>query len=76
MVSKSSNQNRETAREKLVRIFSDHAWHTTKELVRHAGHTFHVAIFHARRSGHAIERRRHPTVAHQHQYRAPDGLNG
>lgn len=58
--------------EKLYYVLSDSRWHSTKELVRRVGHSFAVAKFKLVQYGHQIEKRRHPNLRHQFQYRLDD----
>lgn len=66
---RTTDSHRSTKAEKLYHVLSDGHWHSTKELVRRVGHTFHVAKFKLILFGHMIERRPHQTKLWQHQYR-------
>lgn len=61
--------SRITKAEKLLTVLSDGDWHSTKELARRVGHTFPVATYKLRHTGHQVERRSHPTKPRQFQYR-------
>ena len=55
--------------EKLYAVLSDGQWHSTKELARRVGHTFHVAKFKLVHYGNQIEKEKHPTKKWQYRYR-------
>jgi hypothetical protein len=52
----------------LHEILSDRSWHSTKELSHRVGHTFAVATYLLRKSGHIIKTERHPGRRHQYRY--------
>ena len=61
-----------TKSEQLLRILSDHDWHSTSELSRRVSHAFAGSIFKLRRLGYTIEKRHHPTREYHYQYRLTD----
>ena len=65
--------HRQTNAARLLLILGDRKWHTTRELARRVGHTFGRAKFTLVHTGHEIERERHPSRLHQHQYRLEGG---
>lgn len=71
---KRTTRERRTQVDTLFEILSDRRWHSTKELARRVGHAFAVSKFTlVHRFHYNIERRRHPTLKRQHEYRrGPD----
>ncbi len=47
-----------TTLERLMRLLSDGAWHSTEELVQEVGHRFSATVHVAKQRGHRIEKRR------------------
>ena len=59
----------DSRRTRYLRVMADANWHSTRELVQRVGHTFGYIKFKLTLEGFDIERRRHPSKAHQYQYR-------
>lgn len=61
--------SKKTKLELLLEALEDGRWHSTRELSRRVGHTFAVFKSKLVHHGYPVERRRHETKKHQHQYR-------